>query len=296
MVLRLLGNDRGAVSAHQQALTLAQEIGETALEVEALGQLGLDAEQQGRTADAAACFEKALSQGRGSGEETETAVRLNHLGRIQWLQGDLAGAQETLQRALAAIREVDQLDPYHTAQIQANLGNVFYEQEDFDAAEAMWQAALRAFHVLNVVYDKCGLLNNLGGLALKRDDLDMAQAYFEESCSIANDLGNQRGMVDALTNLGTLMRRRQDWPAAADYVRQALGCHPGLYYQIGLWQDLARSYLLIALGLLKQANQDQISWSSAMKQAVPEIFLAGIYLVRSFWIKLVHSVRQPFSK
>lgn len=47
MVLRLQGNYQGAEAAHQQALTLAQEIEQPYLIAEALEQLGLDLEYRG---------------------------------------------------------------------------------------------------------------------------------------------------------------------------------------------------------------------------------------------------------
>lgn len=127
MVLRLQGNYQGAEAAHRQALSLAKEIDQPHLIAEALEQLGLDLEHRENVAEAIDYFRQALAQRETLDDEGERVHILNHLGRALWLQGDLSAAQETLQRALAILKTADNPDIYLAAQIQANLGNVYYQ-------------------------------------------------------------------------------------------------------------------------------------------------------------------------
>lgn len=201
MVLRLQANHEGAQAAHEQALSLAQAIEHPRLIAEGWSQLGLDLEHRGEAEQAIGHFQQALAQYEALDDQEEVARTLNHLGEAYWRTDDLAAAYKTLERALAQARAGD---AYLAAQIEGNLGNVYYEQGHLAEAEACWRSALAAFDALNVVFDKVGLLNNLGGLAFSRQDYTTAQSYFQESLALARDLGDERGINEALHNVAVV--------------------------------------------------------------------------------------------
>jgi len=291
MVLRLQGNYQGAEAAHQQALLLARGVEQPYLIAEALEQLGLDLEHRENVAAAIDYFREALAQRETFNDEVELVHILNHLGRALWLQGDLAIAQETLRRASTILKAAEGSDMYLTAQIQANLGNVHYQQGHLTEAENCWRMALETFTSLGVLYDKVGLLNNLGGLAFEKGDHNIAESYFQESLALARDLGDQRGIVEALTNQGTVLIRTHQWAAAADCYRQALHFDAGVIVQKRIRQSLARVHTLIAIDWLRKANFGKITWSFAIKRSLSEGILAITYASKALWNHLILLLR-----
>ncbi len=260
MVLRLQGEHRGAEAAHRQALSLAEEMGQSYLAAEALEHLGLDLEHRDQVDDAIQCFRRALAQRQALDDQEENlASTLNHLGEALWRQGDLAGAQDALQRASQILEAARDSGAYLAAQIRGNLGNVCYAQGDLAQAERHWQAALAAFNALGAVYDQVGLLNNLGGLALRRDEYAAALGRFRQSLALARDLGDQRGIVEALTNLGMTLTHTHDWADAVDCYCQVLAIDIGRRYRTMIWGRLARLYALIALDWLRRAIVGEVT-------------------------------------
>lgn len=227
MVLRLQGNYRGAEAAHRQALSLAEEMDQPYLAAEALEHLGLDLEHRDQVTEAVEHFRRALTQREALNDEDGLASTLNHLGEALWRQGDLSGACDALQCALAILDASGSSKAYLIAQIQGNLGNVFYAQDNLAGAESYWQSALVACSALGAVYDQVGLLNNLGGLALQRDEYAAALNRFRQSLAMARELGDQRGVVEALTNLGMTLTHTHDWAGAVDCYRQVLAITSG---------------------------------------------------------------------
>jgi tetratricopeptide (TPR) repeat protein len=200
MLLRLRGNNEGAVAAHEQALSLAEAIDDSILKAEAREQLGLDLEHCGQFDQAIEHFQEALGQHVALSQQ-ETIVRtLNHLGEAYWRCGNLDAARDALTQALALVRS-GHADDYLAAQIMGNLGAVAYEVGDLLEAEKRWRAALETIDALGVVFDKVGLLNNLGGLAFGRGDYDGAASYYSESLALAQELGDERGIQEATHNL-----------------------------------------------------------------------------------------------
>jgi tetratricopeptide (TPR) repeat protein len=259
MLLRLQGNHRGAEAAHRQALSLADEMNQPYLTAEALEHLGLDLEHRDQVTEAIEHFRRALAQREALNDEDGLASTLNHLGEALWRQGDLSGARDALQRASEILREAGDAKTYLSAQVQGNLGNVCYAEDNLAGAESYWQSALATCSALGAVYDQVGLLNNLGGLALQRDEYVAALDRFRQSLALARDLGDQRGIVEALTNLGMALTHTHDWTGAVDCYRQVLAMDIGSRYGAMIRGRLARLYVLIALDRLRQAILGEVA-------------------------------------
>lgn len=204
MILRLQGNAEEARAAHEQALALAQAVGNPYLAAESLSHVGLDLEHQGLAAQAVDHFEQARSAYEALGDHQALAFMLNHLGEALWRTGRLTEARRALTGALDLLASTAD-DPYLHAQVEGNLGNVAYEEGDLDAAASRWQSALISMDGLGVVFDKIGLLNNLGGLAYARADYGGALDFFQESLELAHELGDERGLQEALHNIALMM-------------------------------------------------------------------------------------------
>src|SRR5918995_1242430 len=90
---------------HEQALVLAQEIGDRAAEAFVLGGLGVHASEQGDDERAVARFEESWAVAREVGDPAPVVLSLHNLAHQEWQRGQTARAVSRLEEALDVARE-----------------------------------------------------------------------------------------------------------------------------------------------------------------------------------------------
>jgi len=90
---------------HEQALVLAQEIGDRAAEAFILGGLGVHASEQGDDVQAIAWFEESWAMAREVGDPGPVVLSLHNLAHQEWQRGQTARAVSRLEEALEVARE-----------------------------------------------------------------------------------------------------------------------------------------------------------------------------------------------
>jgi tetratricopeptide (TPR) repeat protein len=205
MLHRLRGEYKQALRIHRRQYTLAKNTADLWHQAEALDQIGLDYEAAGRLDSAQKNLEMALHLWQQIEADSGVASTYKHLGLVSWRQGNMAVAKKYLKQAHEMALANEQF--YDLAQIEGNLGNLAYERDELDIAEAHYATALLLFDELDVVFDKIGLLNNLAGLAVGRDQYEQAGTLYAESLALSQALGHRQGELDALLNLSVVALR-----------------------------------------------------------------------------------------
>ena len=90
---------------HEQALVLAQEIGDRAAEAFILGGLGVHASELGDDAQAISRFEESWAVAREVGDPAPVVLSLHNLAHQEWQRGQTARAVSRLEEALEVARE-----------------------------------------------------------------------------------------------------------------------------------------------------------------------------------------------
>jgi predicted ATPase/class 3 adenylate cyclase len=90
---------------HEQALVLAQEIGDRAAEAFVLGGLAVHASEQGDDERAIARFEESWAVAREVGDPAPVVLSLHNLAHQEWQRGQTARAVSRLEEALEVARE-----------------------------------------------------------------------------------------------------------------------------------------------------------------------------------------------
>ena len=100
-----LADEEYSRHAHEQALALAQEIGDRAAEAFQLGSLAVHASELGDFEHANALFEASLAVAREVGDPDPVVLALHNLAHQEWQSGQTARAVSRLEEALEVARE-----------------------------------------------------------------------------------------------------------------------------------------------------------------------------------------------
>jgi DNA-binding NarL/FixJ family response regulator len=103
-----------------------------------------------------------------------------------------------------------------------NLGNVYLDMGEPDAAAIRYAASLEMRRTLDDQEGMADTLNNLGLVSLGQSDIAAARARHEESLSIRRALGDPWGIALSLSNLGDVANADHDYDTAQSLHQEAL--------------------------------------------------------------------------
>jgi CHAT domain-containing protein/tetratricopeptide (TPR) repeat protein len=170
----------------RRALALTERLAPESPEVsERLGNLGSMAFTRSDLPAARRLFEGALAISEKLGAETDSAAILNNLAVVSKALGDLAAAEQQLQRTLR-LKERLAVPDDSLASTLVNLGDVARMRGDLAAAQSHLQRAVDLYR--SAEPGGAGLaaaLDNLGLLTFERGDLELAEAIYREAVSVA---------------------------------------------------------------------------------------------------------------
>jgi CHAT domain-containing protein/tetratricopeptide (TPR) repeat protein len=216
-------------SVWASALALWREIGDGALQVEALlGQAYCV--WRASPEQAQALVAEALRVARGEAKRPLAVATALHNAGVDWYGVGQLPVAETLWQQALAIREQLAPNSLQVANTLGNLGNVAANRGDLAAAERYYQQALAIFEKLAPNSLQVALtLNGLGFVALDRGDLAAAERYLQQALAIQEKLApNSLQVASTLHNLGGVARARGDLARAEQYYQQALAIYEKL--------------------------------------------------------------------
>lgn len=146
----------------------------------------------------------------------------NQLGQIALLTGNHVIAAVELEAALQLAQ------PAHLYRLAADcldtLGNVYWNQGDYPAAEGYFTEALHRFQDPSVAnrLGEANALHNLGFVAWSQGDYATAQRHHSAALACFRQIGNRQGEGTVLSSLGRVMERLGEYGVAAQHYTAAL--------------------------------------------------------------------------
>jgi CHAT domain-containing protein len=251
-------------SVWASALALWREIGDGALQVEALlGQAYCV--WRASPEQAQALVAEALRVARGEAKRPlAIAAALHNAGAGWYGIGQLSVAETLWQQALA-IREQLAPNSLEVASTLHNLGTVAHDRGDLAAAEQLYQQALAIFeHLAPNSLQVASTLHNLGSVAYSRGDLARAEQLFQQALAIFENLApNSLEVASALNSLGAVASDRGILDTAERYFQQALAIEERLAPNS---LEVART--LNSLGVVARARGDLGTAEQYFRQAL----------------------------
>ena len=144
-------------------------------------------------------------------------------GRLAREVGDLAGARERLEAALALHRAAN--DAPGIASLLGQLGVVAYDRGAFADAARLHGESLVLRRELGDAWGAASTTTNLGEVARQRGRNEDAAALHEESLALFRALGDPWGIALALANLALARHRLGQDAAAAALLAESLDVH-----------------------------------------------------------------------
>ncbi|WP_243318126.1 protein kinase domain-containing protein [Geothrix paludis] len=223
--------DRGqweaADLAGQQALDLAQAMGELGFEAGIHATLGVNLQRQHKSAEAEVEYQKALALYQQVGDKLNATRSLNNLAVMEKERGHLKDAEARYQSALQTVQAYG--DRWGESFITNNLGDLALAQEGgLDRAEAFFR---KAQALRQSIGDDNGLVYSLMGLASvaqARGDLDHAEILERQCLEQARKTQLKPMEATAFYNLGEINRDAGRYDAARTFYRQSLALHEEL--------------------------------------------------------------------
>jgi uncharacterized protein (TIGR02466 family) len=196
----VLASSCAAQRKFDDAAVSFQKVAALSPNAETLSNLGLVLQEQGKTAEAAANFRKALALQPGSGE-------------LHFNLGIALASQGKLDEAIASYRKAAALKP-KLAVVHYNLAIVLQQREQADEAIACYRKALALEPGFFEAY------GNMGTILQQQGKLDEAVASYRKALAIHADARGHFNLATALRDQGKLDE------AIASY-RNALALQPG---------------------------------------------------------------------
>src|ERR671920_1564526 len=144
----------------EQALVLAQEIGDRAAEAFVLGALGVHASEQGEDVRAIAWFEESVAVAREVGDPAPVVLSLHNLAHQEWQRGQTARAVSRLEEALEVACEHRM--GWILPSILVGLGTISTDLGDLGRAVGFFGESLALAQVRGNLGD---VIDGIGGLA-----------------------------------------------------------------------------------------------------------------------------------
>jgi tetratricopeptide (TPR) repeat protein len=226
-----------AIQGLEQAVLLAQQADDHALEGRHLGNLALIYYRLGHAEQALDYFDRALASARADDDRTTENGLLGNIGNILRELGRYEEAIDYLNQALLIAQEIG--DDRGRGIWLGNLGLVYDDlgrQQDAIPLHEQSIVIARQLHDLRGLVARLG---NVGNSYVSRGEHEKALVYFKEATLIYRDLGDKSALAQRLGIVGnlyaTLARQKveasggrlveealRNYTMALDYYRQTL--------------------------------------------------------------------------
>ncbi|MFN8459610.1 MAG: tetratricopeptide repeat protein [Anaerolineae bacterium] len=265
-LLNRRGLSKQALQIIPQAVELAHQIQDTALEALAYHQWGETLSFYGQPALSQTHLEKALDLARLAGLGAIEAEALRHLGIAHKDQGDTARALRFYEESLTCFRQLK--DRRGEGMALNSLASLHLERGQWTQAETYYEQAMRIFEEIDYRWGQDIVLNNLGNLRYDLGQYSQAQALCRQGLQICAEIKDYWGESHLLGGLGNIIREQGDFAAAHNYYQQALQ----LWRTIGarLYEGVILAELAL-LWYLRGDNQAAYNYTQQAEQIEQEV-------------------------
>ncbi|MEL6136233.1 MAG: CHAT domain-containing protein [Cyanobacteria bacterium J06626_23] len=215
-----LGEPDRAQALYQEALEIAEALGDAAGQARRLRNLGLVYRQLGELARAEQVYQQAIGQLATVGDRASLASTYNSLGILQEQRGDYAQAGESYRQGLELARAVG--NRRLEARLLDNQAGVDYRLANYAQAIAGYEQALAIQRAIATPLDEASTLTNLGG-AYEALGLDLeALAAFQAALQLAETSESLRLQAPILSAIGLVYHRLDQLDGALETYQRGL--------------------------------------------------------------------------
>jgi predicted ATPase len=185
-LLYMGGDSVRARQLYQEAIALAEEVGDAWHRESALFFPSMQLRDEGRYSEAEALFQRAIAIADEVGEQWLKAVCLGNLSIVLRLKGEYHRAEVAAQESLRIRQEIG--DRMLSGQSLVQLGDIATARGDYDLARQHYEGALTIGEGITWLYTEVLTLLGRGKIALALGQHAEALRLFEASLALTGDL------------------------------------------------------------------------------------------------------------
>ncbi len=213
-----------SVQLAREAVEKANEIGNKALEVDALNNLALLYYRQSKMETAEAVLRNAIEIGQENGYMRGAGIALNRLGNVLWFLEKRLEAKTCFDRALVIHSDLG--DWREISRTKNNLANAYRYWDDYPRAIELFLEAREGYQKVDYQEGTAWLSYSLGILHKKLEDYDSALEAIESALEIytvmAQKDGSYNGVMICYGQLGDIYNLTGKPELGLEYHRRAL--------------------------------------------------------------------------
>lgn len=258
-----------ARSELQEAMPIAERIGDRELLERARNELGNSYEQQGKHLLALECHRTcydAIRKGIMRDPHYRLAV-LGSLGHEYWELGEYEKAIEVLKEAAELSNDV--LNPERLGNIYWMLSASYNSQGDSARAKRYALHSIQAYEEVGNKKQASYVHGRLGRAYLRSNDLENAEVHLGLAHDMATKLDDPRGVTESARSLSELHLRRKEFDEAEQEAQAALKAAERQR------DTMARAEATLAMGEALEARGKKREADSQLKQAMNLFEQAG---------------------
>ena len=219
---RAKGDARRASDAYDEADELLRQVNDDAERALLLTSVGELHEEGGMYHDALGAYREALAIHQAREDEAGVIRCLRLVGSALQELGDLSGAAEHLNRALALLQSKGGQDKPELIEVTNLLGSVLEDQGDLRAALALFQKSLDLARKLELEPARAETLQHMGSAYRHLGEFDDAIEHLERAISIAKGLKDDVALSLLYGDLGEVYLELGDPEKAIKNFKNAL--------------------------------------------------------------------------
>lgn len=254
-----LGASQSGEHLLNEAITLAESLGDQGIIAEAFLHHGINAYNAGQHSQGHAHIEASLALSRETGNARLTAWALQQRGYYNMLYADLNLAEADFHESLRLFRSIG-----HQLGIAAVLSMqslVTLHQGDYAATRALNEESLSIAREIGGKRQISIALQRLGQALVHEGEYTKAEAVFDQTLALRRELGERISIPHILTRISNLKRLAGDEAAARALAEEGLrGAR-----EVGF--RLAEAHALAALGKVALAQGDYAEARAWLEQA-----------------------------
>lgn len=232
----------------RQGLDVSRRLGLKNSEVDFLNHMGMVTFNKGDLAGAMDILDEALALAGEIENRQAQAIVLGNIGNIQTGQGHIQEALESHMRALALSHEAQ--DRHGVANSLTSIGNLHLAQDDLDDALESFTEALSPLLGTEDKYGLAAAFGNIGGIHHKKGNRKEALENLVKALKIFSDIGDKPGAAYSLFNIGMIFAETGNLEEALLRLRQSLD----LYSQLEDQAEVRR--LVRMIGRIEEYMRD----------------------------------------
>ena len=220
MTHKYLGNFQKTIELNEQALGIAEEIGDKDSEGRAHINVGSAYHSLGDLKKAIKFLQLGLSIAREAGNKESEGAACNNLGNAHLSRGDLERAFEYFKQARSIATMIGHKDLEGKA--HNNLGSAYHSVGNYTKAIECSQQALSIAKKIGKKDVEANAYNNLANVYHCLGKFKDAIEYYQQFSDMAKEIGDHDSEGNACNNLGNAYHNLGDFKKAIDFHQQSL--------------------------------------------------------------------------